>query len=102
MMSGHGEPDLSGVLRNTKTLEAYRARMRAARRQATPFFLLPAMLNPAMLFLGLPRFRGALRQAGPAVWWICAVAWLFVTLGAIAIGVYRQQKYLRDHPFIDP
>ena len=100
MMFGNNEPDQYRILRNTKTLEAYRARLRAADKAAMPF-LVPPALSPFVWVL-LMRLNSTPDQTGSLVKVAGAVVWFLVILGSIAYGLHRRHKYLRDHPFIDP
>jgi len=93
------EPDTSQILRNTKTLQAYRARMAAARKASQVYFLAPALFNPAVL---IPFLSHQGRRL-PA-WEVASGVFAYVGLitGLMVLGVYRQRRYLRDHPFVQP
>lgn len=88
------------VMRNTATLEAYRAYTREATKAGAPFFVMATVLLPLWIsfqglleprvvhahVLGLPLF--AAWMFGPA-----ALCLLFTVLGAL-----RVRKYRREHP----
>lgn len=92
------EPDMTRVLRNTSTLTAYRARMKAARRKAQAFYLVPLLTNPALFLPALGRLRPP-----PPAWVVCGVvgAWFVMVTVSLILGEGRRRRYLRNHPF-DP
>jgi hypothetical protein len=92
------EPDQVRVVRNTRTLDAYRTRMKAASRASMPFILLPMFFNPAIYIPLLQRSSHHI-----STWMLASIClvWLALMCASIAFGVYRRQKYLRDHPFTE-
>jgi len=97
------EPDQYEVLRNTRTFQAYQARMAAANRVGMVFFIMPAILNPALF---VPIFTVVLRRHLPveALWMFGAAAgvWLALLIASVFYGLHLRQKYLRDHPWAGP
>ncbi len=91
------EPNQYEVMRNTKTLLAYRARMAGANQASLPFYILPACLNPAL-------YGPMLKHQWPhaPVWAIAAIflAWLVLAGAAVAFGWRQRRRYLREHPFV--
>ncbi len=86
------------IVRNTRTLTAYRQRQKAAMRRATPFLFLPVFLNFALFS---PALQILLRRLGLGSIWLfagLAAVWLVLMCAAMGFGVYRMQRYLRDHP----
>ena len=87
------------VLRNTRTLGAYRTRSMAAQRVAMPFIMLPALLSgvPVLAVRWLPELH-----RGPIELIVClAIAWLSLMVASLVYGDYRRQHYLNQHPWTD-
>jgi hypothetical protein len=91
-------PEALRALRNTRTLEAYRARMGAAQNAAMPFLALPFLLNPA---LGLPLLKLALRHMPPLAAATGALVWFALAAASLVVGLRRRSKTLREHPFLE-
>jgi hypothetical protein len=89
------EPGQLKSIRKARTFDTCRARNRAAARASMPFFLLPALFNPAPYMLLLSR---SARHVG--IWSFAPVyiGWVLLMCASLAFGVYRRQGYLRDHP----
>lgn len=92
------ETDPMKVVRNTRTLSAYRARQAAAQRAGMPFLLLPALLNPAILLPSLRLFARAPRHLPGWAFPTVGVIWLALMCASLAYGVHRRRCYLREHP----
>ncbi len=87
------------VMRNTATLEAYRAYTRKATQPLFALGILPFCLTPVALALS----RRAL-HASPATWtWTLVVVLLSWGLGGLCLGVgiWRMARYRRENPIPD-
>ena len=95
--------DLYAVMRNTATLEAYRARQRAVVRAAWPFSIVAAVFAAAAWpsFLYIHYARRLFPGESPI---ITARVGVFVVACLIGFGVcaalagFRVWRYRRDHP----
>jgi len=90
------------VMRNTATLEAFKAYNRKAALAGQPFFIfgfLLTSLNPQVPFFGS---RG-LRNSPSDFRWAFAALALSIVVGAvfIAVGVWRTIRFRRENPIPD-
>ena len=87
------------VMRNTATLEAYRAYTRKATQPLFALGALPFCLAPVALALSRRMFHGS---ATHWTWTVAALA-LSCGLGALClgVGVWRMAKYRRENPIPD-
>jgi hypothetical protein len=92
------QPERVRALRNTRTLNAYQARLLAAQRAAMPFLFLPTIFNPA---IAIPLLPSAIRHGRP---WAAAVGvllWVTLAGASLTLGFLRHRRYLREHPFVE-
>ena len=86
------------AVRNTRTLEAYRARWKAAQRAGrSPLLVLVLAFNPAIVLVALK----ARIQFSPASIGVAGSVWIVVLSILTIWSVVLTQRYLRNHPLKD-
>jgi hypothetical protein len=87
----------TNILRNTATLQAWRAYNRKANAPLT-FFILPLAMTGAVT----PAATALVRHHHPWLSLALFMTWVILCLVGLAIAAVRVRAYKRDHPFVPP